>query len=70
MDLTPVNTNSMGPPGNHSPNGKTKINGGNEELSSAVGSAQMSEVNNSAREPKVVQTAFISKLYGLVAVWP
>lgn len=63
MDLTPIGPGSMGPPGSASPNGKPNSNSGSGEQTSAGASSQTLGVATATQQPKVVQTAFIHKLY-------
>jgi hypothetical protein len=72
MDVTPTVTATMGPPVHSSPD----IDQGNATTNAGSGSAESVNMNNSnsgfglgaaaaaaTQQPKVVQTAFIHKLY-------
>jgi hypothetical protein len=67
MDITPTSTSSMGPPTINCPSsdrngtdsGNTSPNGG---AASAVGAAAAA----ASQQPKLVQTAFIHKLYNML----
>jgi len=63
MDITPVGTASMGPPGSISPNGVANLSLGNGVSTPGGSPAQALAVSAAVQQPKVVQTAFIHKLY-------
>jgi hypothetical protein len=69
MDVTPPATISMGPPSRTSPD--TEANGGHDQMvlgdqpssGSLAGPNAAAAAAAGAQQPKVVQTAFIHKLY-------
>jgi hypothetical protein len=73
MDVSPTNSSSMPPPATSSPprerpsEGK-QTNGDSDSFSSGGANGQLSSLGAAAaaQQPKVVQTAFIHKLYKLV----
>jgi hypothetical protein len=69
MDITPSTVPSMGPPVLSSPvgdrNGTSQTTNGDSDVPSATNGASTPAVGAAAaaQQPKVVQTAFIHKLY-------
>lgn len=70
MDVTPSNSAQMGPPVLSSPggerNGGNQGSGGEQETTANGSSAPAVGAAAAAQQPKVVQTAFIHKLYKCV----
>ena len=69
MDVTPPTSATMGPPVNSSP----EMDGGPMSTTNGVGDLGMGSISTlgaaaaaAAQQPKVVQTAFIHKLYKCV----
>ena len=67
MDINPIQPAPMGPPLHGSPEGETgagMVNGGSHEIvQGAAGHVLSAAAATSSQQPKVVQTAFIHKLY-------
>ena len=67
MDITPTQTTPMGPPLHSSPEGEAgagMVNGGSQDTQQgAAGHVLSAAAATSSQQPKVVQTAFIHKLY-------
>lgn len=70
MDITPTASAAMGPPGHSSPEMETagSLSNGNygevsHTLNGTTGNGMSAAAATSSQQPKVVQTAFIHKLY-------
>ena len=75
MDVTPTPSVAMGPPGHSSPEMDTTGSLGNGNYgeathiqNGAAGNGMSAAAATSSQQPKVVQTAFIHKLYKYMAV--
>jgi hypothetical protein len=66
MDITPTSTSSMGPPSVERTTANDRANGDSGNTSPNGSSAPAVGAAAAAQQPKVVQTAFIHKLYNML----